>query len=105
MARHRVQPARNWGASATAEGNGGAGTALVPSSPPREAEGAPPVRLVSGRGATVSRVMRVISSERLGPNPQGGWRCRDRGPGQARGRRQRDGRHRRANRQSPESEH
>ena len=65
MARHRIQPARQWGASATAEVNGGADTALVPSSPPREAEETPPVRLVVGRGAMVSRVMRVISSERL----------------------------------------
>lgn len=65
MARHRIQPARNWGTSAPAEANGGVSPALVLSSPPREAEGAPPVRLVAGRGATVSRVMRVISSERL----------------------------------------
>ncbi len=64
MPRHRVQPARNWGASAIVEANGEAGTDLV-SSPPSEAEGAPPVRLVAGRQATVSRVMRVISSERL----------------------------------------
>ena len=65
MAKHRIQPARNWGASATPGADGDASTAFVPSSPPHETEGALPVRLVAGRKTTVSRVMRVISSERL----------------------------------------
>lgn len=65
MARHRIQPARSWGTSAPTEANGRGGTVLVASSPPREAEGALPVGLVARHEAAVSRVMRVISSERL----------------------------------------